>query len=40
MHALRHRVLVHDVERWSKDFLDALAQLRPTASAKAVAASD
>ena len=37
MHALRHRVLTHDVERWSKDFLGALAELRPTTSARAAA---
>ncbi len=40
MHALRHRVLTHDVERWSKDFLGALASLHPTASAEAAAAVD
>jgi trehalose 6-phosphate synthase len=40
MRALRHRVLVHDVERWSKDFLGALAELRPTASARAAAEAD
>jgi trehalose 6-phosphate synthase len=40
MHALRHRVLTHDVERWSKDFLEALAALRPTASAQAAADAD
>jgi trehalose 6-phosphate synthase len=40
MRALRHRVLTHDVERWSHDFLDALARLRPTPSAQAVAATD
>jgi trehalose-6-phosphate synthase len=40
MRALRHRVLTHDVERWSKDFLGALAQLRPTESAKAAAAAE
>jgi trehalose 6-phosphate synthase len=38
MRALRQRVLTYDVERWSKDFLDALASLRPTASAQAAAA--
>jgi trehalose 6-phosphate synthase len=40
MRALRHRVLTHDVERWSKDFLGALAELHPTASAEAAAAAD
>ena len=40
MRALRHRVLTHDVERWSKDFLGALAALRPTGSATAVAAAE
>jgi trehalose 6-phosphate synthase len=40
MRALRHRVLTHDVERWSKDFLGALAELRPTASARAAATAD
>jgi trehalose 6-phosphate synthase len=40
MHALRHRVLIHDVERWSKDFLGALAELRPTESAQAAAATE
>ena len=38
MRSLRHRVLTHDVERWSRDFLDALADLRPTPSARAAAA--
>lgn len=40
MRALRHRVLTHDVERWSKDFLGALADVRPTASSEAAAAVD
>jgi hypothetical protein len=31
-------VLTYDVERWSKDFLDALASIRPTASTQAAAA--
>ncbi|WP_375388983.1 trehalose-6-phosphate synthase [uncultured Amnibacterium sp.] len=40
MRALRHRVLVHDVERWSRDFLEALAAIRPRASAQAAAATE
>lgn len=40
MRALRQRVLTHDVDRWSKDFLGALAALRPAASARAAAATD
>lgn len=38
MRALRARVLTHDVERWSKDYLGALAALRPTESSEAAAA--
>ena len=38
MRALRARVMTHDVERWSKDFLGALAALRPTESSQAAAA--
>ncbi|MFD1720042.1 alpha,alpha-trehalose-phosphate synthase (UDP-forming) [Amnibacterium endophyticum] len=40
MHALRRRVLTHDVEHWSRDFLSALAEVRPTASAQAAAETD
>ena len=40
MRALRHKVLTHDVERWSQDFLGALAAARPTASALAAAETD
>ncbi len=37
MRSLRHRVMIHDVGRWSRDFLGALAELRPAPSAEAVA---
>jgi len=37
MRALRKKVLTHDVERWSRDFLGALAAARPTPSAVAAA---
>jgi trehalose 6-phosphate synthase len=40
MHALRARVLEHDVERWSQDFLAALAEARPSASARTLAKAD
>ncbi len=39
MRALRHRVLTHDVDRWSHEFLGALAELRPVPSAQDVAAA-
>ena len=41
MRALRSRVIEHDVTRWSKDFLEALAEARPSRSAQElVAGSD
>jgi trehalose 6-phosphate synthase len=40
MHALRGRVLEHDVERWSQDFLAALAEARPSESARSLAHTD
>jgi trehalose 6-phosphate synthase len=40
MRALRGRVLEHDVERWSQDFLTALAEARPSASARSLAGTD
>jgi trehalose 6-phosphate synthase len=29
MRALRRQVLVHDVDRWARSFLDALAEAHP-----------
>jgi trehalose 6-phosphate synthase len=40
MRALRARVIEHDVERWSQDFLVALAEARPSASARSLAETD
>ena len=39
MRSLRHRVLTHDVERWSMEFLGALAEQRPVRSAQDAAAA-
>jgi trehalose 6-phosphate synthase len=38
MRALRSRVIEHDVTRWSQDFLEALAQARPSRSAQELVA--
>ncbi|MDQ1531318.1 MAG: trehalose 6-phosphate synthase, partial [Microbacteriaceae bacterium] len=38
MRALRARVIEHDVSRWSKDFLQALAEVRPSRSSQSLAA--
>jgi trehalose 6-phosphate synthase len=38
MRALRGRVIEHDVTRWSKDFLEALAEARPSRSAQELVA--
>jgi trehalose-6-phosphate synthase len=40
MRALRARVVEHDVARWSQDFRDALAAIRPSASTRELAATD
>ncbi|MGN6742970.1 MAG: trehalose-6-phosphate synthase, partial [Amnibacterium sp.] len=40
MRALRARVIEHDVERWSQDFLVALAVARPSASDRTIAGTD
>ncbi|WP_347882087.1 trehalose-6-phosphate synthase [Amnibacterium sp. CER49] len=40
MRALRARVVEHDVARWSQDFLDALAVIRPSASTRELAETD
>ncbi|HEY8319304.1 MAG TPA: trehalose-6-phosphate synthase [Amnibacterium sp.] len=40
MRSLRTRVIEHDVERWSQDFLTALAEARPSDSARQLAAGD